>query len=477
MSVLTRNTKIGLLLIGANRFRPIGTGTANGTYEERQNRIAERLLSDISSLGDVTYTEIVYNNESMQKTMDSFYLARVDYVLVIHMSWAEDFGWIRFLRDMPPVPVLFASLTKESIGFSNTYDDDSFCELLVSNGLVGSLEASGSINRFKRPMMDTVAGTLETVMKKAKAFGEAAKCRGILRESTFGLLGPYNEVMWSTYVDPYMVFKDVGPVLHFYSVTELVQMIEKVSDSDADTICKKLAEAYEMGDGINPAKFKASVRASIGFDRLCEAAGVDCMVLNDIDNVLLKSLGLRPGFVWCTGNPTVVVPEGDIGSGIAVYVLKVLSHQQVNYIEPFYIEHDKQRIAVAHGGPNEYMDSKGKCLIGNDVRYAKSDLKYAGAPIAWYTFPPGDKTLLHVSQVDGKFKVATAQVEALETEHFMTSYSHGRIRPVKGSCEALIDKLIRVGVTQHYGMVEGDYTAELEQFAALMGYDFFDLND
>jgi len=470
-----------MLFFGADRFRPIGTGTPNGCYEERQEKVAKKLLERFGELGDLIFTGIVYDNAGVKAAMDAFYMNKVDCVFAAHLSWAEDYAWIRFLRDMPEVPMLFISLTREKIDFETTYDDDDFCQLLVSNGLVGSLETSGSIKRFDRKMVDTVSGTLDTVIEKAKVFSSAARVRGILKESVIGLLGPFNEVMWSTYVDPYSIFAKAGPEIHFYGVKELESEIAAVSDEDAAAEMARLSKTYEKSGDIDEKKFLESVRASIGFGRLCDKAGVDLMVLNDIDGVLLRTLGLRPGFIPCTPDPAVVVPEGDIGSGLAVYILKILSGKQVNYIEPFYVEHDKQRIAVAHGGPNDYRDHAGKCLIGNDVRYAKDKtMKYAGAPIAWYTFPPGKKTMLHMSQNiahnDGRFKMVTAQIESLETEHFMTSYSHGHIRPVNGSCEEFIGKLIAEGVTQHYGVTEGDYSAELECLSRLMQYDFNDLD-
>ena len=48
-------------------------------------------------------------------------------------------------------------------------------------------------------------------------------------------------------------------------------------------------------------------------------------VLNDTDTVLFQHIGLRPGF-WPTSPDvkTLVVPEGDIGSGVAFAVLRLL---------------------------------------------------------------------------------------------------------------------------------------------------------
>lgn len=45
------------------------------------------------------------------------------------------------------------------------------------------------------------------VMTEANNFFKAAALRRHLFQIIFGLLGQYNEVMWSTYVDPYLFFK------------------------------------------------------------------------------------------------------------------------------------------------------------------------------------------------------------------------------------------------------------------------------
>lgn len=66
----------------------------------------------------------------------------------------------------------------------------------------------------------------------------------------------------------------------------------------------------------------------------------------------------------------------------------------------------------------------------------------------------------------------TTQVEALPCEHFITGYSHALLRPSSGTCEALFDRLIRIGVTQHYALAPGNYTEEIKALADMIGFDF-----
>jgi len=80
-----------------------------------------------------------------------------------------------------------------------------------------------------------------------------------------------------------------------------------------------------------------------------------------------------------------------------------------------------------------------------------------------------------MSQSGNSFKMVCTQVDALPCEHFITSYSHGLFRPVGQSCQSLFDKLIKIGVTQHYAVVDGDYTKELAALATQMDFEYIQL--
>ena len=468
-----RPIKAGLLLISPERFATLGEGTVRGSYRERKENEAAWMVKDLKAHMDVTFTGITWNRADVERAIDTFTRAKVDFVLAIYLSWAEDFQLIRFLRDMPPCPVLFCHRLRDEIGLKDTHDDDEFTEYLCCGGLVGSLEASGDIKRANRPMMEIFAGTWDKVLERAKVFGTAARARSVLLQSTFGLLACMNEVMWSTYVDVHDLFTKAGPEMRFLSVAQYEDMVEQVTPAEAEAVMKNIAARYEVLPNVDESKFLASVRASMAMERLAARYDLDVLVLNDIDTVLFQKIGLRPGF-WPTSPEvkTLVVPEGDIGSGLALYALKLLTGNHVNYIEPFHIDLPENNFAADHAGPNDYTDPRGKCKISSDVRFARTKWKYAGAPFAWYVFPEGRKTLLHCSQQTDNFQFVTAQIEALPTEHFLATYSHSLFRPVGEEMTPFFEKLMRQGVTQHYGIVDGDVTCALKDLAMMMGFEF-----
>ena len=144
----------------------------------------------------------------------------------------------------------------------------------------------------------------------------------------------------------------------------------------------------------------------------------------------------------------------------------------MNYFEPFHIDLPNENFAGGHAGPNDYTDPRGVCKISSDVRFAKTKWKYAGAPFAWYVFPAGRKTMLHCSQQTGSFQLVAGQIEALPTEHFLATYSHSLFRPVNESCTEFFTKLMKQGVTQHYGIADGDLTPLIRDLALIMGFEY-----
>jgi L-arabinose isomerase len=68
--------------------------------------------------------------------------------------------------------------------------------------------------------------------------------------------------------------------------------------------------------------------------------------------------------------------------------------------------------------------------------------------------------------------MASTLVESLPCEHFLATYSHGLFSPVGQSSEALFERLLRLGVTQHYGIVSGDIRDSLADLAGMLGFEY-----
>ncbi|MEE0928177.1 MAG: hypothetical protein UIG59_03210 [Acutalibacteraceae bacterium] len=469
---IKRLPRIGLLFIGAERFMELGEGTANGTYLERKLVECESYKTELEGKAEIVASEIVCTKEGAEVWADKFYASQVDCVVTVFLSWAEDTPWIAFLRKLFNIPLMLASVVRKSLSITDTNDEDQFIDFLSAGALVGFLEASGSVRRFSRDMVMLEIDTLDRLIPKVLRFATAAKAIAMLKKSKISLLACYNRAMWSTYVDPYNVFEKIGPELEFLSVAELCREIENVSKTKVETVMEELKSKYKVMNNVDEAKFEASVRATIAMEHLALSVGTDLLVLNDIDKVLFEFVGLRPGFTPTRPDLELIsVPEGDIGGGLAVYFLSLLTGRTANFIEPFYIDEQNGGFVAGHAGPNNYTERPENMIIARDERFAKSKWKHAGAPFAWYVFPEGEKTMLHVSEANGRLKLVATLVECLPTKHYLASYSHANFRHKHlHPCE-LFKRIGECGVNQHFGIVSGNILDEIRIFAELMDFD------
>lgn len=469
-----RKARVGLLLLATERFRTIGAGTPRGTYAARKEREAEKMRADLSSAYDLVNPGLIWDRDAdgIRAAIDLFVREKVDCVLELPVSWGEDCAHVRFLRDMPPCPVLFCQKVADTVGLGDTHDEDEFAAYLGHGTLVGSLQASGSNADYARPMFRTFLGTWGEILSRLGPFANAARARTILRDAKVGLLASMNELMWSTYVNPADVFRTIGPEMQFLSVAELADEVGRVTEAEARATMRTIAEGRETLSGVEEASFVASVRATLAMERLAKGRGLDLLVLNDADPVLLGKIGLRPGFYPTPGaGELVVTPEGDVGAGLATYALKLLAGGHVNFIEPFHIDRESGNFAAGHAGPNDYTDPRGSAKISRDVRFAKTNYRWAGAPFAWYVFPPGEKTMVGCSFRNGAFRFTSARLECLETKHFLATYSHALFRFASGDGSALFAPILEEGATQHFAIADGDVTAAVADLAFLLGVE------
>ena len=165
-----------------------------------------------------------------------------------------------------------------------------------------------------------------------------------------------------------------------------------------------------------------------------------------------------------------------MGAGIMTYILKLLSGKNVNFVEPFHIENEYGTFAGGHAGPNDHNDPNWQenVIIARDVRFAKSKWKHAGAPFAWYRFSTGWKTMAQLVECEGKYKMVCTMVESLPGEHILATYSHTIFRP-EVPVKRLFEEILKVGTTQHFAVVDGDYREELALLCEMMGIEFHDI--
>jgi L-arabinose isomerase len=469
--------KTGFLFIANRSFKTLGKGSKSGAYPERIARETAMISGELSEALEIVTSGDVYGTEDLRKALACFTLRRVDCILVIFHSWAEDNIWVRFLRESDPsIPLIYFCPAKYSIPFENCEDENDLIEFTSSCGLTGSLAGAGSIPRMGRTAK-VFAGAMRQKKNEIIEYARLCKIRNLLHQSRFGILPAYNEKIWNTYIDPYRMFA-YGPEVTFVCYDEYVAISEKqVTAKEVAAWKDELKGRYPMNYVIDEEKFEASVRYSIGMHKVMEQFDIDAMTMNDRDTRLLERIGLRPGFYpnGINDSLSILCPDSDLGIAMAMYSLKLFTGRQINTLEPFYIDDSKNLFCGGHAGPNDYNynESLEYVRISFDARFAKTGYHYAGAPFAWLRIPPGRMTMVHVSQINNEIKMVAALVDSLEGPHRINGCAHSEFRPVDTDISAFFEKILAIGTTQHFAAVPGEHIAPMRDFATLCGFTFY----
>ncbi len=475
VALKNRKSKIGLFFISCRRFIELGKDTIDGSYLQRIKKETAYIKNTMCEQVDIIDPGEIFNDNDMKRALNLFKTESVDCILCLFHSWSEDNVWIKFLRDSDPnIELIYFYPAKDSISYADCSDDNDFMQFLTDGGLVGSLVGSGSIRKFNRDAK-IIVGTIDDVFEEIVEYANLCKIKNILKDSHLCVVPTFNEIMWNTYFNPYRIFQS-GPEISFYSYQELKDISEAIDEKEILIYQNELKQKYEMIETVEDEKFKASVRYSLGLDKLMDRYDLDGMTFNDVSTELFESIGLRPGFYPNAINEKLrfVCPEGDLGIALGIYILKLLTKKQVNVIEPFYIDKSRNIFCAGHAGPNDYNDEKSinNVKISIDKRFAKTNYKYAGAPFAWLRIPPGEMTMLHISQIKDEIKVVATKVKSINGPHRIQGYSHSEFQ-VDEDINFFFEKILKIGTTQHFVVVEGDYIKQLDILSKLCNFNFY----
>lgn len=167
-----------------------------------------------------------------------------------------------------------------------------------------------------------------------------------------------------------------------------------------------------------------------------------------------------------------MVPEGDIGGGSRLYPEApqrpggpILSSRFILFTSGT----DSRQAMRA----DDYTQCPGNVVVARDERFAKTEYRYAGRPLPGMFFPRGRKPCCICRKKTAFLKWYARWWRLRLPSITWQSSFHSEFRHQTLSPQELFQRLVSIGVTQHYAIVDGDWTKELEELARLMGFDFY----
>lgn len=474
--------RCGLFTIECNWFAEVGYGdsTTGGSLREKMTRRKAALLDALGAHLEVVDPGFVGSTADVRHALLRFSRQEVDFVLVAFATWAEDFTLVRFLRDADArLPIVFYCFQSRDLPFRENVGAQAEVDYLNNTSLVGSLQGSGSFARIRgdRTNWITLCGPQDEALPRILTFARAAAARSRLRRARIAALRSMNDQMWSTYVDLYRFFAEVGPSVTFLPFTALADADRAVSPQRVAAERQRLLELMDVDAGADDERLDASVRASLAVEDLAREQDFDAVALNDVDENLHRALGLRPGF-YPRGffqDRRVAVPEADIAMAALALALTTSTGSRFMYTEPFFTDIESNTFLGGHAGPNDpSIPGVAWARISEDLEYRDSGHRYAGAPFAWFEFPHGPATICHMSEKPAGYAVVSAFVECVPTAFTLHGYPFGAFRPQLPVSE-FFERVMQVGTTQHFLAFPGDVTPAIEALARVNEWEYVPL--
>jgi L-arabinose isomerase len=464
--------RIGVLAFQSQWFKDAGLTGGNEAGAARS--LGETILADSRFIAEtlekhaaVVMPEPVTTAVQASEAAQEFIREQVDLVVICPIVWSEDtplFKVFPLLQRFPLVlwcysPHLRPPAPETLMGY------------LRNSGLVGAMQFSGALKKCGLEF-EFVVGSVreEATINRLMTIADAAAVRARLRETKLGVVACPCDQMRALYSDEVTLVQKLGVTLKYGSVAQLAEQSRRVREAEVNEFVHKLRSRFHTA-GAEDEAIVESVRASLGVGRLLEAMGVDAIVLNDVDEEMHQTFGLRPGFYpWMfSEDKRVIGLEGDYGTTTMLLILAMLTGKPVAFEETLSFDLPDNVLVFNHGGPQDpdLAANPSDPTITVDVEWSMSSDRYKGAVLE-FAARPGCVTMLNHLYTPQGMQMTVAGGESLGGPPRIPGAPQFIVRPYV-PVERFLSTAGQWGATHHWAMVHGNVVPPIEVFCRLAG--------
>jgi len=460
--------KIGLLLLSSEWLNRIGAN--KGFYRnlpprvEKDGKTVVRLLSHRLQ---IVNPGVIDTPEKAAKAAAVFQREKVDLLIACYLTWGEDYLLLDVIKKIPKTPILLWCYVP-SDRMPKKLD---MAKIFPLTGPVAAVQASVPLKKIGRNF-GFVFGSAENKITINYIFdySRAARVAAGLKKAKIGLLPSFCNQMSGTHFNQTHLKKEIGPEIVTIPIAEYNKAVKNVPEKKVKDYIGWLKGKYKIDRVSDAALFKAG-RVSLGLADVVNQYRLDGLALQDLDEELHQTLGLRP----CLAVPallekTVVSMEGDVGAALAMLVLKRLTGKPVMYAEIFTFDEKKNAVLAGHAGMMDarLAENQKEVRIVPDYEYCETEKETAAM---LFRAKGGKVTLANISFSAEGFKMVVASGEARSGKPTLEGSPHIFIK-LKTPLPELFTKAVRAGITQHWAIVHEDIANKLACLTEILEIDF-----
>ena len=407
------------------------------------------MLKDLNI--ELTATHLVKERKDIPRVLEQIKKEDFDLIIALLVSWVEAPNFIATLRDFMDHPLLLWSHT--------TWEEKG--ERLT----LGAVPAAGVIRETLEEMgvkFEFIWGMpgLDELKKKITSFSLVASTINKLKKARIGLFGYLSMGMYTGGFDHIKVRKILGPEIVHLGQYYIMKEFERISLKDAEKIAKELMRGWDIAKDVEEELAIKAIRVYLALKNLVKNHSLDALTVK-CQYELSREWGFAPCIpLSILADDITSSCEGDTPLVISQLILHYLSGSPAGYGDVHDILPDNSILLGACGfAPLSFARGKPKIK--------KHTALYEGL-LNSSPYREGEVTLCRIAQDKSGYKmhIATGQVEPPPYFHEVgcPPYAMGKIK-LSGSAQDFFQNLM----SQHYGIVYGNFKNELLTFCKMLG--------
>ncbi len=460
--------KIGLAAMCAAWFKQIGMQEPDSCLARALQQDYNRMVESLGNCFDeVIAPGILSTPDDVACAIEKFEQAQVDAVVLVHIVWSEDPVLLNFLDRCRDTPVwLWNYHPTGNLPPRLTVDD-----LFRFSGTVGMLQGSAPMQRLGlRPDVFSGSPGDASLMRDLRERKSVLRIRRAFRGLRAAQVAGRCEAMTGTFVNDDALKRNLGVTRVAVTAAEYGAVCEAVDPGRVDQYSAELRERFEVRDVSEPS-LRIAARNTLALDDLVERHGLGVVAIQDLDEELHRRVGTRP----CLYPPrslnrgVVFSAEADLNTALGLLAASRAAGAPAMYSEIFTFDPRENVLLMGHAGVHDPRLAGDGITIVPDLEYRQADVVEG----AWMEFilAPGAVTCVSLYDTGKGYRMTVFEGESLGPPRRLEGWGHAVIRP-RVEVVALLARLARRGMTQHFGIVHGSVTSLLRAWCGLMGMEF-----
>ena len=407
-------------------------------------------------------------HSEFEKAVSDFEKSGVDCIVTLHLAYSPSLESEKVLK-ATKLPIIILDTTP-----NNAFTDDDDLSISYNHGIHGVQDMCNLLVRNKKQFFIEAghyekSDVLDRVVKRALGI----KVSNSLYNSKVGRMGGAFAGMGDFCVDD-GVFEKLGiKTAEMLSETAKEYML-KVSETEIDAQITNDKEKYDVDGTLDNAFLRNSIKGDLAVRHWIEDNKLTAFTANFLG--IKKDFGLS-GMPFAEANRAMergigYAGEGDILTAAFVGALMSVS-KEVSFVEMFCPDWKNDIIFISH------MGEMNTALAAKKPKYMIKPMKYSDIDTTWLcgTYKSGEATLIDLAPLgDDKFRVIASKVEMkeMDCEKYRKNSTCGWFAPEK-SIGTFLEDYSKLGGTHHLALVYGDMRKVAETFAAVCGFEYFEI--